>query len=456
MKFDVAVIGSGVGGYPAALYLADRGLRVVVAEEHLIGGECTNYGCVPSKALYEFAESLKAVERAGSKVNLSWQELVAWIAGIVKEVRNGIKELLESRGVTLIRGHASLKGPRRLIVSSGSESVEIEADKILLALGTDPMDLPVARFDGKGIISNREAFNLAERPSRVLIVGGGVIGVELANMYSSLGIDVTIVELLEHILPFTDRDIASALRTYLVQKGVKVLEGTTIKKVERIHEMYKVETSKGEELEVDKVVIAIGRRPKTRGVGLETIPIQLDNKGFIRVNKHMETSVPGIYACGDVIGGPMLAHKALLESIGAAKRINSEESFDIDYKLVPITIFSGLEVASLGYTEKELLALGVKYKKFRVPLYFSAKIKIRGHKYAFIKILLDEEMERVLGIHIVSPSASEVVSACMPIYIGRLGLNEVAKMPYPHLTVSESLRDVAEYIIGSPIHLLKK
>ncbi|MEM4487245.1 MAG: dihydrolipoyl dehydrogenase [Desulfurococcaceae archaeon] len=455
MIYDVAIVGSGIGGYPAALYLADKGLRVAIVEKHLVGGECTNYGCVPSKALYDFAESLKNVEKLGSRVDYDWQDLMEWIKNTVQETRGGLETLLESRDVTLVRGQAFLKGPGRLLVSNINKSEELEADKLILALGTDPAEIPSARFDGKGIVSNREAFYLLEKPEKVLIIGGGIIGVELANMYSALGVEVTIVELLEHILPFTDRDIAVALRTYLMQRGVKVIEKTAVQKLGHTHGKYTADLSNGQRLEIDKVIVAVGRKPKTGEMGLETL-LQLDEKGFIKVNDRLETSMPGVYACGDVIGGPLLAHKALLESIAVAKRINQEESFTVNYQLVPTTIFSGLEIASIGYTEKDLLAKGVKYTKVKLPLYYMAKIKIKGHKNSFIKILLDDRREKILGLHLVSPNASEIVSAYIPVYIGRMKLEEVARTPYPHLTLSESLRDLAEYIIGTPIHLLKK
>lgn len=456
MKYDVVVIGSGIGGYPAAAYLADKGLKVAVVEEHLIGGECTNYGCVPSKAFYQFAESLRGLEKVNASVSYEWRSLVEWVRGVVKDARDGIEYLLGSRGVEVLRGTGKLLSPRRVKVDSESVRLELEANNVILALGTNPADIPVARFDGKGVISNREALYLDEKPRRVLIVGGGVIGVELANIYSSLGVEVTLVELLEHILPFTDRDIAQALRMHLINRGVRVLEKTTLKKAEPRGEDYVAELSTGEKVEVDKVVVAVGRKPRTSGVGLENAGLRLDDKGYVKVDENLETGVPGVYAVGDVVGGPLLAHKALLESIAVAKKITGSGYFKVDYKLVPITIFTGLEVASIGYTEKELLAMGVKYLKYRIPLYFLSAVKIKGYKNAFAKILLDEKKERVLGVHIVAPSASEVISAYLPLYLGKLSLEEAMKTPYPHLTVSESLRDFAEYILGEPIHVLKK
>lgn len=456
MKYDVVVVGSGVGGYPAASLLASRGLKVAVVEKHQLGGECTNYGCVPSKALYQFAEAVRNIEKIGGSASYNWSSLIDWVKNIVSESRKGLQDLLESKGVEVIHGRAVFKDTRKLSIQSDSNTLEVEAGKIILATGTDPSDIPVARFDGSGVISNREALYLDEKPDSMLIIGGGVIGVEMANILSSLGVKVYIVELLDHILPFTDRDIALAVKTHLVQKGVEVYEKTSTSRVEKTGSKYTVELSNSVKLEVDKVLVAVGRRPNTRGLALESIGVEIDQKGFIKVNEKMETSIPGIYATGDVVGGPLLAHKAILESIIAARSILGEETPRLDYKAVPITIFTGLEVASIGYTEKELTSMGVKYSKYRIPLYYLSAVKIKGGKNAFAKILVDQEKNSVLGVHIVAPNASEVISAYLPLYLGKLDFKEASLTPYPHLTVSESLRDFTEYILGEPVHLLKK
>jgi len=456
VKYDAVVVGSGSGGYPAAVYLAGKGLRVAVVEEHLVGGECTNYGCVPSKAFYNIAEAIRSIEKIGGEASIKWGDLVDWVSQVVRESREGINALFEANNVGLVDGRAVLKTPREVIVESSEGKRVLEADRILLAPGTNPSPIPGVGFDGEGIISNREALYLREKPNRILIVGSGVIGVELSNIFSSLGIDVTVVELLDHILPAMDRDIAQALRTHLASRGVRVLEKTSVKSVEKRGYTYIAELSNGERVEVDKIVIATGRTPRTSGIGLAENGIQVDHKGFIRVNERQETSVPGVYAAGDAVGGPLLAHKAIIESISASKWMINEEGFHVDYSAIPITIFTGLEVASIGYSEKELAARGVKYVKVRIPAYYLSAVKIKGGKHSFIKILLDEKQEKILGIHIVAPNASEAISAYLPLYLGKIAVREAARTPYPHLTVSESLRDLAEYLLGEPIHLLRK
>ncbi|MEZ0394165.1 MAG: NAD(P)/FAD-dependent oxidoreductase [Desulfurococcaceae archaeon] len=450
LRHDVVVIGSGVGGYPAATYLARRGLSVAVVEEDKVGGECTNYGCVPSKALYHVAEAVSALEGAGGRAEVEWSKLVEWSSAMVAEARSGIEALLESYGVKIYRGRGVLRGPGRVEV--GGEV--LEAGKVLLALGTDPADIPAARFDGRDVISNRELFYLGERPRRLLVIGGGVIGVEAANAFAALGTEVALVQKGPSILNSMGRDVSLAVKAHLAERGVKVFEGTTVVKISRERGALLAKLSNGDELEADKVLVAVGRRPRTSGVGLQEAGVRLNEEGYVVVGEGMATSVPGIYAAGDVVGGPLLAHKAIVESVAAAMAIAGERSFRVDYRAVPEVIFCGLEVARVGYTERELEAEGIKYRAIRVPLGFLAAARIKRGKRSFAKFLMSEDGAKIYGIYLVAPNASEAISAFMTVYLGKLALGEVAWTPYPHLTISEALRDVAEYLIGEPVHII--
>lgn len=450
------IVGSGVGGYPAAIYLARKGLRVAVVEKHLVGGECTNYGCVPSKALYHFAESVKTIDRLGGRANYSWESIVEWIGEVVKSTREGLQGLLEEAGVDIIRGKAALKSPREVFVRDGDTEMLVETEKILLAPGTDPATIRGLEFDGHTILSNRDLFSIREKPERVLIVGGGVIGVEVANALASLKTDVTLVEIMDHILPFTDRDVALAVKSYLTSIGVKVLEKTSVEEVEKKTGGAIVKLSSGLREEFDKILVAAGRKPSTSELQLANAGVETDAKGYIKTNDRLETSAPGIYATGDAIGGPQLAHKAIVESIAAAKNMLGEKSFTIDYTSVPLTIFSGLEVATIGFTEKDLIAKGVRYTKVKAPVSYLSAVRIKGHKHAFVKMMMSEDGSKVYGIQIVSPNASEIISAYIPFYMGKMSSEEIAKTPYPHLTVSESLRDFAEFILGDSVHILAR
>ncbi|MEM3926582.1 MAG: dihydrolipoyl dehydrogenase [Desulfurococcaceae archaeon] len=454
VKYDVVVIGSGIGGYPAAIYLANKGFKTAIVEEHMIGGECTNYGCVPTKALYHIAEAMRAVSKVNGKIEYDWANLATWVKNIVTASREGIQYLLEKNNVEIYMGKALLKTRRTLKISE--EGREIEADKLILALGTDPVDLPNVRFDGKGVLSNREVVYLDEKPGSMLIIGGGVVGVEMANVFSSLGVDITVVEISDHILPFADKDVATALRSYLVEKGIKIYEGTSVMRIDKVNGKYIAHLSSGKEVCIDKVLVAIGRKPKTSGIGLVEAGIELDNKGFIKVNETYE-AVPGIYAVGDVIGGQLLAHKALLESISVARAISGDGFFRVNYDAMPVTIFTGLEIALIGSTEKQLRERGIKYIKVKLPIYHLASVKIKGSRHSFVKVLMDSDKgEKIYGLQIVAPNASEIVSSYLPLYLGKISIEETMKLPYPHLTVSESLRELAEYIMGESIHIILK
>ncbi|MGC9181296.1 dihydrolipoyl dehydrogenase [Thermogladius sp.] len=453
MKHDVVVVGSGVAGYPAAIMLARRGLKVAVVEEHYLGGECTNYGCVPSKAFYHIAEAARTVRKVGGSAELPWESIVEWSNSMVEAARQGIEYLFESYGVKVYNGKGVIKEGKRVKVENG-ENVEIETEKVLLALGTDPSPLPGLEFDGKLVVSNREIFQMRERPGSLAIVGGGVIGVEVANALANLGVEVTVVEKSNQILPFLDSDVAQAIRGHLKRRGVNVLEGVEIAGVERGESGVRLKLSDGKEIAVDKVLVAVGRVPKTSGVNLENVGVELDSAGFVKVSPRLETSVPGIYAAGDVVGGPLLAHKAMVESMIASKNIVGKEAHNIDYRLVPLTIFTGLEVAYVGYTEKELSRLGIKYVRYKVPLNFLSAVKIKDGSYSFIKMLVSEDSSRVYGVHIVAPNASEVISAFIPVVIGKMMFEDVSQLPYPHLTVGEALREIALLMLGEPVHIL--
>ncbi|ABN70211.1 dihydrolipoamide dehydrogenase [Staphylothermus marinus F1] len=449
--YDVVVVGAGVGGYPAAIYLARHGLKVAVIEEHLLGGECTNYGCVPSKALYNIAEAFRTIEKVGGNANIDWNNLSRWVSSVVKETRNGIEYLLESYGVDIINSKAVLK--KDTAIKIGNDI--ISPKNIILALGTDPKPLPNVNFDGKYLLSNREVFYMEEKPEKILIIGGGVIGVEAAYTFSQLGIDVTIVEAMPNILPFLDKDISLTMKRFLREKNVKIYENTFVEKITIENNKVKAKLSNNNLIETDKILVAIGRKPKTTNIGLETVRVETTQKGFIKVNEKYQTTNPRIYAVGDVIGEPLLAHKAILESIAAARNILGEESFSLSYHLVPQTIFSGLEIAWIGYTERELREKGIKYRRIRMPVSHLSAVRIKDSKYSYVKILMDEN-NVPYGIFVVSPLASEVISSFIPFIMNKIRLEKAWRIPYPHLTVSETVREISEYILGEPIHLYLK
>jgi len=454
MKFDVAIVGGGLGGYPAAVNLAREGYNVVLFEEKYLGGECTNYGCVPSKALYHVGEANHFLEKIGLKTNIDWGKVIGWVREIVSTTRGGLEELLERYGVKIVYGKAKFKENSVIVVDNN----EYRYDKLLLALGTDPKPLPTMDFDGKYILSNRDIFFLEEEFTDLLVIGGGVIGVEIANMYSDLGVNITIVEALDHILPFLDRDVALALKRYLLEKGIRIYEKTLVEKIDIIEGRVKARLSNNEILEVDKVLVAIGRTPKTRGIGLENIGVKLDKQGYIQVDEYCRvTGFNNVYGAGDVIGAPLLAHKAIVESIVSSMNMMGKDIVRVNIDLIPQTIFSGLEIASIGYTEKDLREKNIRFKRVKLPIYYLSSIRIKDSRYSFIKILVDEaNVDKIYGIHIVAPNASEAIAAFIPFYLAKINFREARLIPYPHLTVSEVVREIAEYILGEPVNVFVK
>lgn len=452
-KFDVVVLGSGVAGYSVAIGLAKQGLNVAVFEEDNVGGECVNYGCVPSKAFYVVSESIKNLRKINGEAYVDWRNLVDWVKNIVNETRVNIERLLETNGASIIRGRGVVK--RIGVVSNGSFDYEYE--RLIVATGTNPKELKNIRLNGRSIVSNREIFYLEDKPSRLLVIGGGVIGVEAANIFANLGVDTVVVEALEHVLPFVDQDVASSLRRYMAERGVKVYEKTIVERIVENGSSVKATLSNGVELDFDRVLLSIGRTPRSTGFGLENVNVELDKEGYIRVNEGFETNVKNVYAIGDVRGPPLLAHKAIVDAAVLVKLIRGEETFRIPDQLIPQTVFSGLEVSWIGYSEKDLNGMSINYRRFKLPVYYLSAVRVKDSKFSFVKIIVDEkDYSKIYGVWIIAPNASEVVSSFLPFVLGRTDWVKLSKTPYPHLTVSEVVREVAEFILGESIHYVVK
>lgn len=449
--YDYVVIGSGVAGYPAACRLADRGFRVAVVERGAIGGECTNYGCVPSKALYRVAQAAETARRLGGELRAGWERVADWVRGIVGEARRGIEVLLEERDVDIYRGGAVVHGSR---VAVGDKV--LEARRVLVAVGTEPKPFPGTVFDEKRIMSNRGFYKpLEEPPRRLLIVGAGVIGVEAAYAAATaMGAEVTVVEALPRIMPGYDIDVARTIERYLKREhGVLVYKKTYVDKLRPLSGG--VEAVIGGERKVfDAALIAIGRRP----LGPEAAPeLGFGPGGFIEHDDSMATSDPRIYVAGDAAGPPLLAHKAIIEGLVAAENMAGGSMRAPPRHLIPSTVFTGLEAAAVGFTEEELREKGVAYKKYKLSVGYLSSIRIKDGAYSFVKILVDRSRpEKVYGIHIVAPNASEAISGYLPFIYTGIDPRRTAYTPYPHLTVGETIREIAEYMLGEPVHRILK
>ncbi len=459
MKYDVVVLGGGIGGYSAAIKLVHRGYKVALVEENLLGGECTNYGCVPSKALYKIAQSMKGLSKVVKTTpRIDKDKVISWIEAMVLRARNGIEYLLEKYGVKTLFGKGIIKNSHtvRVHLRNGGK-VDVEGRNIVVATGTDPLALQGIDVDHEVVLTNRDIFSI-EIPDSILIIGGGAIGVEMAYALSSLGVKTYLVEAMKRILPFTDADVSRTIERFLKKENsVEIYKNILVKRIQRIKGRALVELSNGSSIEVDKVLIAIGRRPRASGIGLDTNNVKTDAKGYVVVDENCRTTNPRIYATGDVTGPPLLAHKALIESTILSQYIAYGKSMvkRPEEKDIPTAIFSGLEVAYIGYTEEYLKERGVKYKRVKMPMGYMSAVAIKDGEYSFVKMLLDEN-NNVLGIHIVAPNASEVIAAFMPIYYKMLSLEKAQYIPYQHLSVSEVVREFAEFLLGEPVHIFLK
>ncbi|WFO74563.1 FAD-dependent oxidoreductase [Desulfurococcaceae archaeon MEX13E-LK6-19] len=454
-SYDLVVLGGGLGGYPAAIKLARKGYKVAIVEERFLGGECTNYGCVPSKTIYKFAHAFDSLKKVSKEISIDTKKIMESVKQIVSSTREGLEYLIEKHGIKLYNTHGTLADNEGTVKLGNGEVVK--ARNVIIATGTDPRPLPNIPFDGEHVISNRDFFELEDIPSSILIVGGGVIGCEIGYMLSSLGVETYIVELLPRLLPGIDIDAARTIERFLRMKGVKIYKKTVVESINiRPEGLVEARLSNGETIQIEKVLVSIGRIPRSRDAGVENAGVETDNKGFIITREGYRTSNPRIYAAGDVIGGPLLAHKALVESIRVAETIHTGKPLEkIEPHNIPVAVFTGLEIGSIGYTEDELKEKGIEYKKVKLPLAFLSGIRIKDGELSFVKILLGKNNE-VLGVHVVAPNATEAIAQFLPLYLDKMSLGEIVEIPYPHLTLSEAVREFAEYLLGDPVHIVLK
>jgi len=447
-RYDVVVIGGGPGGYPAAVHAAQRGLRVALVEARALGGECTNYGCIPTKALRRIALAASIASSVG-RVEIDHRKLIHEAMSVVEKIRSGIKQLLEGYGVDIIHARARLR-PDRLVEAG---SAVLEAGRIVLAPGTEPWSPPGLEPDGNRVHDNRSFLGLREPPGRLLIVGGGPIGVEYADIMARLGVEVSLVELMPQLLPGMDRDLSLAARRLLRGLGVKVYTSARITRLERGKDHVEAMLGNGEKIEADAVLVATGRRPATQGIGLEEIGVELDEKGYIKVDERMATNVPGVYAAGDAAGPPLLAHKAVAQSIVAG--VNAAGGRVVYRpKAVPMVVYTEPELAQVGYTLEEARQAGLDAAEARIRLGGVASAVIEGSEAGLVKIVYDKRSLRVLGLAAAAPRASEFVAEAALAVEKGVTLEELASVVHPHPSASEALREAAEMALGRPTHYL--
>jgi dihydrolipoamide dehydrogenase len=458
--YDLIVIGTGPGGYHAAIRGAQLGLRVLAVEAEKVGGVCLNVGCIPTKALLHAAETLhalKAGEAFGLKAEaaLDHQKLAAWRDGVVKKLTGGVATLLKGNKVDLVQGFARLLGPKEIEVGGG----RYRAQSLILATGSEPMPLEGFPF-GEDVWDSTRALRVEEGvPRRLLVIGGGAVGLEFGQIYRRLGAEVTLIEYMPEILPQGDRETAGLLRRALEKEGIRILTGTKAlgyeKKKDGLHVLLApAEGGKEETLVVDKVLVAVGRRPRTQGLGLEKAGIALDERGFVRVNARMETNQKGVYAIGDVARPPLLAHKAMKEGLVAAENAAGKDAL-FDYQ-VPAVVYTAPEWAGVGLTEEEAKKAGYRVRVGKFPLAASGRALTLGAPEGLVKVVGDEETDLLLGVFIVGPQAGELIAeATLALEMGAT-LTDLALSVHAHPTLSEGLMEAAEAFHKRAIHILNR
>ena len=458
MKYDILVVGSGPGGYVAAIRAAQLGRRVALVERAEPGGVCLNWGCIPTKALLKSAQVYNYCTAAAhygvslvGEVKPDLAAIVARSRGVAETMSKGIGFLLKKNGIDLISGFGRLTAPGRLDV----EGTQYEADHIILATGARPREMPFMPVDGKHVINSRQALALAELPQSMIVVGSGAIGSEFAWFYATLGVRVTLVEYLPRLMPLEDEEVSKTMERAFRKLRAAVLTSTTVKEVktnaEGLCEVL-IEGKKGPEtLTADVVLSAVGIQSNIEGIGLEELGVAVE-RDKIAVDPYYRTNVPGLYAIGDIVPGPALAHVASAEGICCVEAICGLDPAPVDYATVPSCIFTQPEVASVGMTEQQAREQGIAYKTGRFPFTASGKATAAGDRDGFVKLLFDEE-ERLLGAHLVGASVTEMLAE--PTLAKKLGASaeEIARTIHAHPTMNEGVMEAAEAALGKAIHL---
>lgn len=465
-EYDVVVIGSGPGGYVAAIRAAQLGLKTACVEKRdALGGTCLNIGCIPSKALLHsselYAEALNGMNAHGIKlgaVDLDLGAMQDQKNKVVKELTQGIEFLFRKNKVSSIKGQGRIAGPGSVHVDlNDGGTQDIAAKNIIIATGSDVVPLPGVDIDEKRIVSSTGALALDEVPGHLVVVGAGYIGLELGTVWRRLGAKVTVIEYLDRITPGMDSEVAKQFQRLLSRQGLGFMLSTKVTSVDSSGDRLLVATEpadggEAETMKADIVLVAIGRRPYTDGLGLESVGLTTDNYGRIEVDANLATKVAGVYAIGDVIAGPMLAHKAEDEGVLLAERLAGQQPH-INYDAVPAVVYTSPEVASVGKTEDDLKEAGVDYRVGKFPFSANSRARATGNTDGFVKVLADAETDRLLGVHIIGEDAGTMIAeAALAIEFGASS-EDLARTCHAHPTLEEAVKEAALATHGLPLHI---
>lgn len=461
-KFDVAVIGGGPGGYSAAIRLGQLGKSVVLFEKNRLGGECLNYGCIPTKTyinIVKLVDKLRKFQGRGvtGSVSVDLPSLKAWKDSVVNQLSEGVDRLCKSNKVTVIRSSARLAGNHEVEYDTPQGKSVVNAENIVLATGSKPIQIRGFEYDGETVVHNWHLLDLKEIPARLVIVGGGVLGMEFAFMFSKMGCKVTVIELMPQILPGTDAEVASTILDAAVKSGIQVHLNAKVKTWTRNTHSASVvfDTVDGErQVECDKILVSVGRRPASDGLGLEEAGVKLDSKGFVVVNSRMQTSVESVYAVGDLVGAPLLAHKAYRQGAVAAEAIAGLPSvFD---SVVPDAVFTDPEAASVGLDLARALSEGYDAASAKFPLVALGRAVSVDESKGFVKVVYEKKTGSILGVQIVAANASDMVGeAALAVEMGA-NVEDVGSTIHVHPTYPEALMEASDAALGKALHMVNR
>ena len=453
-SYDVAIIGSGPGGYVAAIRCAQLGMKTAIIEKYAtLGGTCLNVGCIPSKALldssHHYEDAIKHFEEHGievpGEVKVNLEKMIARKQAVVDQTTGGIDFLMKKNSIDVYQGLGSFKDATHITIS-GDKTTEIEAKNTIIATGSKPSSLPFINIDKERIITSTEALKLKEIPKHLIVIGGGVIGLELGQVYKRLGSEVTVVEYMDRIIPTMDAGLSKELNKVFKKAKFSMQVSHKVKSVERKGKevIVKADNKKGEEVEFkgDYCLVSVGRRPYTDGLNAEAAGVKLDNRGRVEVNNHLQTSASNIYAIGDVVKGAMLAHKAEEEGVFVAETLAGQKPH-IDYNLIPGVVYTWPEVAAVGKTEEQLKEAGVDYKVGSFPMRALGRSRASMDLDGFVKILADKSTDEILGVHMIGARAADMIAEAVVAMEFRASAEDVSRMSHAHPTFTEAIKEAA-------------
>ena len=462
--YDVAIIGSGPGGYVAAIRCAQLGMKTALIEKYnTLGGTCLNVGCIPSKALldssHHYDDAVKHFEAHGIEltgdIKMNLEKMIARKDAVVKQTCDGITFLMDKNNIDVYQGVGAFKDATHITIT-GEKTIEIEAKNSIIATGSKPSSFPFISLDKKRVITSTEALGLTEIPKHLVVIGGGVIGLELGQVYKRLGADVTVVEYMDRIVPGMDKAVSKELQKVLKKQKIKFLTSHKVTKVAAKGEevIINVDDKKGNPIKIkaDYCLVSVGRRPFTDGLGLENVGVKVDERGVVETNEHLQTNISNIYAIGDVVKGAMLAHKAEEEGVFVAETIAGQKPH-INYNLIPGVVYTWPEVAAVGKTEEQLKEAGIAYKSGSFPMRALGRSRASMDLDGFVKVLADANTDEILGVHMVGARAADMIAEAVVAMEYKASAEDVSRMSHAHPTFTEAIKEACLAVSDTALHM---